>query len=477
VRISVLFFYRRLSSSFNRGFFIATWIGIAYNIGYYVSFIIALSLACRPTQAYWLAFNLQWTTTHKFTCVDEHIALPTSAGLSALGDFYSTLIPCIFILGLNLPRRQKLALYALCVLGFLVVAAGVVRAIYINYLVNETYDNTWLLWKCWLWTLVELYTSIMAVSAPALKPFFRRYLMDPAILGQGHSYGCARDDQNPSNGRKDLDSNTSSMIQFDNNGDIEKLSMSIRGDETRRYELRTLPSGKVEPVQIIVGEEKGVEVRSSSLSSSLASSEQNDWVITSTVPLDDTYPSQTYRAEIVALTPVPGPGRPAPVVEYVSGRRQSTKSLPPSLQSRSQSRQEQQPTSLLGPSQSNVELPTVEIDRTQPLPRRLSHGSVRAARIKAESIKQPDMAVAAADRAVARRAAARASWDYYDSDVDLTGTADASSSGETLRLPEQGPAVDRDSSYDNESLHLPRQGAIEDDKGDVFRQSRVGLAL
>jgi hypothetical protein len=128
VKISVLLFYRRLSSNFNRPFLIATWIGIAYNIGYYVSFIIVLSFACRPTQAYWLAFNLQWTTTNKFTCVDDHVALPMSAGLSVLGDFYSTLIPCVLILRLNLPRRQKLALYSLFLLGFLVVAAGLVRA-------------------------------------------------------------------------------------------------------------------------------------------------------------------------------------------------------------------------------------------------------------------------------------------------------------------------------------------------------------
>ena len=87
------------------------------------------------------------------------------------------------------------------------------------------------------------------------------------------------------------------------------------------------------------------------------------------------------------------------------------------------------------------------------------------------------MAVAAADRAVARRAAARASRDCYDSDADLTDADDASSSGETLQLPKQGLAADRASSYDDKSLHLPRQGSIEADEVDVIRQSRVGLAL
>jgi hypothetical protein len=479
VKISVLLFYRRLPSSFNRFFFIATWVGIAYNIGYYVSFIIALSLACRPTQAYWLAFNLKWATTHKFTCADEHISLPMSAGLSTFGDLYSTLIPCILILSLNLPRRQKLALYSLFSLGFLVVAAGLVRTIYINYLINETYDSTWLLWKFWLWTLVELYMSIAAASAPALKPFFRRYLMDPITSGRRDSYSYSRDGQNPSNGgQKVLGSNGSSIVPLDNNGDVEKISMSIHGNETKRYELRTLPSGKVEPVQITAREERGIEVRSDSPSrSSLAPSECNDWAIASTVPSDDSCPLGTYRAEIEVFTPVLGPGRPAPVVEYVGGSRQGARSATPSVQSRSPSQQGQRPASILRPSQSNNELSVSERDRIHPLPRCLSQGSVRTARIKAESMKQPDVAVAAADRSVARRAAACASRDQCDSESDFASVDDASSTDETLRLPKQGLAVESASSYDDKSLHLPRQWSIRDDEGGGFRRSRVGLAL
>jgi hypothetical protein len=484
VKISVLLFYRRLASSFNRFFFIAIWIGIAYNIGYYVSFVIALSLACRPTQAYWLAFNLEWAATHKFTCVDEHISLPMSAGLSTFGDFYSTLIPCALILSLNLPRRQNLAVYLLFSLGFLVVAAGLLRTIYVNYLINETYDNTWLLWKFWLWTLVELYTSIAAASAPALKPFFRRYLMDPITSGRRNSYSYSRDGQNPANGgRKELGSNVSSTVPLGNNSDVEKIAMSIHGDETRRYELRTLPNGKVEPVQIIAREEKSVEVRSSSPSSSLAPSEHNDWAVASIASSDDGCPLRTYRAEIEALTPIPGPGRPAPVVEYIGGSRQGSRSLTPNLQSRSPSQQGQQPTSILRLSQSNTELSVADRDQIEPLPRCLSQGSVRAARIKAESMKQSDIAVPAADRVVAHHAAARTSRDQYDSEADLasvdydTSVDDASSIGETLRLPKQDLATDRASSCGDKSLHLPRQGSIEDDGDDVFRRSRVGLAI
>ena len=117
----MLLFYRRLAITFSRAFMIATWIGIAYNICFLVGFLFAITFICLPVRAYWMQFDSAWDKTHKFTCLDEHKYLPTSAILSAVGDFYSTLIPMLQIGALGLSRRQKVALYPLFGLGFLYV--------------------------------------------------------------------------------------------------------------------------------------------------------------------------------------------------------------------------------------------------------------------------------------------------------------------------------------------------------------------
>jgi hypothetical protein len=39
----------------------------------------------------------------------------------------------------------------------------------------------------WIWSLVELYVALLAASAPALKPFVRRYLVDPMTSGSNRS--------------------------------------------------------------------------------------------------------------------------------------------------------------------------------------------------------------------------------------------------------------------------------------------------
>ncbi len=179
IKISVLLFYRRLSVKFSRAFLIATWIGIIYNILYIFAFGLTLLLLCRPLHSYWDAFNPIWAATHHFHCGSEGASLPASSALSVAGDLYSTLLPLILVYYLELPRKQKIALYALFALGFMAVAAGIVRTVLMYNLLNKNYDFTWELWLTWIWAILELYFALFAACAPSLKPFFQRFFVEP----------------------------------------------------------------------------------------------------------------------------------------------------------------------------------------------------------------------------------------------------------------------------------------------------------
>lgn len=465
VKISILLFYRRLSSGFSRGFYIASWIGIAYNIAFLVTFVFLIGFACRPIKAYWMQADVVggWALTHKFTCIDEHISLPASGAASLLGDFYATLLPCILTFNLDLPRRQKLALYPLFWLGFLVMAAGIMRTYFLNYLINHTYDNTWYLWKSWLWSMVELYVSIIAASAPALQPFSRRFLLDPTSSRRGGSYSYAHDQDSELGGEREAErklwSNTSNTMPFDEIGDIEKMDIAFGGDGTRKYELRTLPSGKMKPVQVNLGAEKSFDLQSDSPASTLYPYERQGRALPSTGLADDSCPLRAYRAWIETQLPIPGLGRPAPVVGYVGGGRSVTPSHP------------QRNGSQFGyatpvpkySAQSSVR-GRAERDRSDDVTRCSSQGSVKAGRLQAESIKQA---------AAARRAAKRAGRDRDESDDTEYGCSEANTSNETLQLPKQRNEDHDSSSCDDRSLHLPRQGADDE----PFRLSRLGLAV
>ena len=150
-----------------------------------VGFILTLLLICQPLSAYWRSFNPQYFATADWSCGNEQLAEPLAAIFSVIGDAYSTILPLVLVSRLSLPGRQKSALYGLFSLGFLVVICGAVRSVYMYRVVNTDYDFTWTLWKIWVWGECELWVAVCAASAPALKPFFRRWVDKLASSGGG----------------------------------------------------------------------------------------------------------------------------------------------------------------------------------------------------------------------------------------------------------------------------------------------------
>lgn len=68
-----------------------------------------------------------------------------------------------------------------------VVAAGIVRTVLLDKVINRTFDVLWYLWTYYIWAIIELTLSIIAGSAPALKPFLRRFLIEPLTSRGGRS--------------------------------------------------------------------------------------------------------------------------------------------------------------------------------------------------------------------------------------------------------------------------------------------------
>jgi hypothetical protein len=128
-KVSILFFYRRLvTGTYSKKWYWCVWFAIIFTILYTIAFCIMLLVDCRPTKAYWMAFDLKYALTADFTCLADSNAINASAGACAvLSDLYAVALPCIITWHHDVPRRQRLALNAIFCLGFVVVAAGGVR--------------------------------------------------------------------------------------------------------------------------------------------------------------------------------------------------------------------------------------------------------------------------------------------------------------------------------------------------------------
>jgi len=69
--------------------------------------------------------------------------------------------------------------------------------------------------------------------------------------------------------------------------DVEKIGMVFGGERTRKYELMTLPSGKVEPVQVSVGPQESLDLQPDSQVSSLYPNGHNECAFPLTGRSDD----------------------------------------------------------------------------------------------------------------------------------------------------------------------------------------------
>ena len=128
-KVSILFFYRRLvAGTYSRKWYWCVWLAIAFTIAYTFTFCIVLLLDCKPTRAYWMAFDIKFALTKDYSCLDNSNVMNAVAGVvPAIGDLYAVALPCIITWHHDVPRRQRIALNAIFCLGLVVVAASGIR--------------------------------------------------------------------------------------------------------------------------------------------------------------------------------------------------------------------------------------------------------------------------------------------------------------------------------------------------------------
>ena len=181
-----------------------------------------LSRPHRPLRAYW---DLEPSYPH--ICINQDYAMLTFGILNTTTDFFSFFIPMPMIWKLQLPLRQRLAVFSIFGLGCLVCLSAIARVYIDDLALRRTYDITWWVWPECLVTTLEIDIGVVrqwyeitvflhsdnkqiCASLPALRPLFARIwprLLESVRSGkilwnssprgseQGHSDISERDDQ------------------------------------------------------------------------------------------------------------------------------------------------------------------------------------------------------------------------------------------------------------------------------------------
>ncbi|KAF2832732.1 hypothetical protein CC86DRAFT_401479 [Ophiobolus disseminans] len=177
IKISILLFYRRLAARAVSTFFRwATWITIGMIVAYTIALTIAPIVGCQPIEAYWEQVDItKRLQGYKFHCFDEGADVVAASILSAIQDLITAILPTFLYWNLQIPMRQKVALFGIFAIGYGGVALGGLRAYYSWRTFYETYDVIWSTWDLMLTSLLELHVGCFCANAPSLKVFFKHF--------------------------------------------------------------------------------------------------------------------------------------------------------------------------------------------------------------------------------------------------------------------------------------------------------------
>ncbi|KAH7359604.1 hypothetical protein BKA66DRAFT_500471, partial [Pyrenochaeta sp. MPI-SDFR-AT-0127] len=174
IRLSILLFYRRLSSrAISTSFRWLLWITIISVGASMVAFFITPIFLCSPAFAFWEQSDAtELAKGYQYKCASEGADVVAYGIISTVQDLIIAMLPMLLCWNLQLRCRQKIALYSIFVVAYMAVAIGGVRTSKSYRMLFKTDDVTWVASDTWIWFLLELHLVFVCANAPALRIFY-----------------------------------------------------------------------------------------------------------------------------------------------------------------------------------------------------------------------------------------------------------------------------------------------------------------
>lgn len=150
------------------------WVNTA-NIGMMIAVFLTSVVQCIPIQKI-------WQPSLEGACIDRKILFTTLSSFNILTDILILALPLNIFIGLQIPRRTKIALMLVFLLGFFTTVASIVR---LFLLIQGLYDR-----KLstdaefgFVTSAIETNLALVTASAPAMRPVLRAWF--PKIFRVG----------------------------------------------------------------------------------------------------------------------------------------------------------------------------------------------------------------------------------------------------------------------------------------------------
>ncbi|KAI1392945.1 uncharacterized protein F4822DRAFT_441687 [Hypoxylon trugodes] len=178
VKLSALLFYRRI---FSVGVYrTVNNVFIGLTIAWGIAFTFAVAFQCTPVSTLWDRLEPEFGTA----CIGGPSFYLSLAISDLILDISIFIVPIPHIQQLRMPRRQKVAVIGVFLLGSVVIAIGITRAIIFGWVVAFATvhplayfsDITWYTTGVLFWHLVENVVGLLGCCLPTYAPLFKSLL-------------------------------------------------------------------------------------------------------------------------------------------------------------------------------------------------------------------------------------------------------------------------------------------------------------
>ena len=117
-KISILLFYKRVTSTASLIYVWAIRMSIIFVTAYAIAFIFVIFLSCEPISAFWNQMDPLWARRHEWSCIDEAITMLSASITSAVQDLLAWGMPLILLSKLHISKGQRIACGLMFGIGF-----------------------------------------------------------------------------------------------------------------------------------------------------------------------------------------------------------------------------------------------------------------------------------------------------------------------------------------------------------------------
>ncbi|KAI0190182.1 hypothetical protein EV127DRAFT_321531, partial [Xylaria flabelliformis] len=144
------------------------WMNTA-NIGMMIAVFFGTVLQCTP-------INKTWETSLQGTCIDRRVLFTVSSSFNIFTDILILALPLRIFIDLKIPRRTKIALMFIFLLGFLTTITSIVRLVLLIqglFMLKTSLSADANIG--FVTSAIETNLALITASAPALRPLLRSW--------------------------------------------------------------------------------------------------------------------------------------------------------------------------------------------------------------------------------------------------------------------------------------------------------------